>query len=88
MVFCGSLKSLGCSHVVVKNYVYDFSDPIDSVNFLYQLFFVLNIEYPFASTHIWSFLQKNIFRMEKNERKIYGNTQIKDLMAKLENVNV
>lgn len=63
IVHCGLLNDTKCCHVIIDNLIYDFESIVAAVDYLYKLFFVLKLEYPDLSSHIWAFIQKYLYDM-------------------------
>lgn len=87
IVCCGPLERLQCCHIVWKDLQYDFNNITAAVDVLYKSFFVLQIDFPFASAHIWCFLQKYVYRMEKSRRLIAVRI-INELIVELDKQNI
>ncbi|OXU22871.1 hypothetical protein TSAR_010190, partial [Trichomalopsis sarcophagae] len=84
VVLCGPLDNVTCSHVKIDRFIFDFKTCVEAVDFLYKSFFVLSIDYPSTCPHVWSFLQKHIFEMDK-ERRLIGISKINLLVSDLQN---
>lgn len=83
VIFCGkTVKQLTCFHVVYDKYEYSFNSSTDAISFVYKLIFVVNIDLPLLSAHIWSFFIKTVFCMEKSKR-IVAKPQINELSINL-----
>ena len=89
IVVCGCLKSPQCCHVILdnetSNVTYNLTNVIESVDFLFKLFFVLKLRYPHACSHIWGFLQKYIYKMETARRHV-GTRPINEFITNIEKI--
>lgn len=49
------------SIIVLDNLIWNCSSPIQAVDSLFKVFFVLNCSYPVESRHLWLFIQQCIY---------------------------
>lgn len=85
VVCCGSLNKLQCCHVIFNNLEYNFKNVVYAVDFIYKLYFVLSVDFTLASSHIWGFIQKHVFSMEK-ERRLVGVRASNELSAEISRI--
>lgn len=85
IVVCGTFQNITCQHVVIDNVTYDCDNPADALDLCYKLFFVLNLNYTHACPHVWSFVQRHLYKMNK-ERKLVQAGKISNLISKLNKI--
>lgn len=84
VVVSTDLKIIKNIYISLDDQLWSFSSAINALDFIFQLYFILNLEFPPDCYHIWFFLQKMLFdiHFSKIDKKIPIVTRtINDLNA-------
>lgn len=77
LVFCGPLCSLSCTHFILNDCIWNFSNEIEAVVFAVQFFFTVRLPFPVLHRHIWQWFNETIYKLPKKIKSI----AFKDLEA-------
>lgn len=83
MIFCGSLQKLQCCHAVFESCIFDFTTGLNVVDFLFKFITVLDMKYPLACPHLWSYFAMRFFKISKYAKQNVGSTEINKFIDKL-----
>lgn len=78
-IMVGSLENVQASYVLLNDYKYKFSDPMEAIEYSFKLYKTLHLEFPIINKHVWSFIQKRIFQITLNRGVAVVNALIKKL---------
>ncbi|XP_024868306.1 uncharacterized protein LOC112452371 [Temnothorax curvispinosus] len=67
-MICGDLDNIVTCRIFINNQVYVLSDPLETVNCCFKIYFVLNADYPPECKHVWTFLQKFVYKIEIKDK--------------------
>lgn len=59
IVFCGSIKNISASFVVIKGEHYEFTDPLDAIQSCFKICTALHT-WPMICDYVWAFIKKTI----------------------------
>lgn len=67
---CGPINNIGCVHVTIDEFTYNFTDIFSAVDFLFKSFFIFDLPYPLGCSHVWTFIQRQLYELEKGRNCI------------------
>lgn len=65
VVICGDLRDIVNSYVLVNEYKYSCSSVLEAVDVCFKSFFALDASYPVLCPHVWTFLDKYVYKLSK-----------------------
>lgn len=70
-VICGPLSKVTCYHAVINDkVVYTLDNLIATIDFLLKFMLVLKVQYPICSAHIWTFIQRYVYSIQKSKKNV------------------
>ena len=63
-IICGSLNNIYGAHVLLDQHLYPFDCLIKAVQFAFQVYEILKIDFPPMRRHLWSFIQRHFYNLQ------------------------
>lgn len=85
LVIVGPLHDTGNTYVVCGEALYKCSTIIEAIDLCFKLFFSLQIDYSFATAHIWSFLHIFIYSLTDFNGMLNSKKYVLEFISNLKN---